>query len=221
MNNLSVTTTAVGISWMVWTLDYLVRASADRNPSLSALAILALQAIEIALMLGFVHLALRAVDGELVRLRQLLEPLPLFFHYLLAAMLYTLIVAGGLLLLVVPGIIWAVRYGAFAFVVVDRKLDPIAALRASARLTRGHTPRLLTFGLLLLGINVAGALAFGVGLFVTLPTTMIAAATGYRRLADAARLRLGAGGTRSTARDPAPLPPPGRATPPDRSCTSG
>jgi uncharacterized membrane protein len=66
--------------------------------------------------------------------------------------------------------------------VVDKKLDPIGALRASGRLTESHTRDLFWFGLWLLAVNLLGALAFGLGLLITIPTTAFAAVHAYRRL---------------------------------------
>jgi len=60
--------------------------------------------------------------------------------------------------------------------------SPMEALRESRRLTKGHRKSLFVFGLLCLGANILGALALGIGLFVTIPTTVIATAHVLRRL---------------------------------------
>ena len=43
---------------------------------------------------------------------------------------------------------------------------------------------LFVFGLLLIGLNIVGALALLIGLLITIPTTMIAVASVYRKLLD-------------------------------------
>ncbi len=50
------------------------------------------------------------------------------------------------------------------------------------QITEGVRLRLLVFVLLFLGLNLVGAVACLVGLFVTIPVTMMAAAYIYRRL---------------------------------------
>jgi hypothetical protein len=110
-----------------------------------------------------------------------------FFGYLLTSIVYGLIVGVGLVLLVVPGVIWAIRFGFATFLAIDAKLDPIAALRESSRITQGVKGPLLRFALLALCVNVLGAAAFGIGLLVTVPTTLIAAAEVLRRLQERAR----------------------------------
>src|SRR6185436_5778799 len=87
---------------------------------------------------------------------------------------------------------------AFApFVIIDQRCDPIAALRESRRLTAGRKSQVLKLGLLLLATNILGAIAFGVGLLITIPTTTIAAAHVYRWLQ--AHVSHDAGASRSSA----------------------
>jgi uncharacterized membrane protein len=156
------------------------------------LASLALQVVNVVLGMAWIKASLRLHDTGHVEVAELVPSLQLFLNYILTAVLYGLVVAAGLILLIVPGILWAVRYGFFGFLVIDKQLDPIAALKRSAELTRGRTGELLVFGLMLFALNIAGALAFGVGLFATVPTSAMAAAYVYRRLlrrAEEDRLR--------------------------------
>lgn len=74
------------------------------------------------------------------------------------------------------------------FLVVDRGLDPLEALHRSSVLTEGTRFRLFLFLLLCFGLNVLGALAFGVGLLFTIPATALAFAYVYRRLEERARV---------------------------------
>jgi hypothetical protein len=64
--------------------------------------------------------------------------------------LYGLIVAFGLVLLIVPGVGRPLKFGFAPFLAVDDGLDPLAALRESARLTRAVERKLLRFALLVL-----------------------------------------------------------------------
>lgn len=59
---------------------------------------------------------------------------------------------------------------------------PMTALRKSAHLTEGVKPKLLVFYLALLGLNILGTIPIGLGLFVTMPISLIAAAHVYRQL---------------------------------------
>jgi uncharacterized membrane protein len=61
-------------------------------------------------------------------------------------------------------------------------LGPVEALKQSGALTQGAKWNLFLFGLLLCGVNLLGALVLLIGLFATIPTTMVATAYAYRRL---------------------------------------
>ena len=70
----------------------------------------------------------------------------------------------------------------YSFVIVDRGLGPIESLSRSAEITKGARMSLFLFGLLILGINFLGFLALIIGLFVTVPISMIAWGYVFRQL---------------------------------------
>ena len=105
-----------------------------------------------------------------------------FFDYLIGSILYGLIVVVGLILLIIPGIIWAIKFQFFDYLIVDKGLGPIDALEKSSDITRGVKWDLFAFGILLAIINILGFLCLVVGLFVTIPVTLVAMAFVYREL---------------------------------------
>ncbi len=149
---------------------------------LAGLSRLVVQALQIGLAMLWTKAALTLHDGGKLEAPLVTGRLGGYFTYLLTWVVYVLIVAVGLVLLVVPGVIWAIELGFAGFAAVDKKLDPIEALKASRALTAGRKKQLFVFGLLLFAVNLAGALAFGIGLMVTVPTTFLAAAWMYRKL---------------------------------------
>ena len=94
-----------------------------------------------------------------------------------------LIMFCGFLLLIIPGIIWAIGFQLAPYFVVDKGMDPLEALKKSWAATRGAKWNLFLFGLLLGLINMLGFLALMVGLLFTLPLSMVAMAYVYRKLA--------------------------------------
>jgi tetratricopeptide (TPR) repeat protein len=97
------------------------------------------------------------------------------------------IALGVLFVVLLPlTVIWAIKYQYFGYLIVDRGLGPVEAIRESARVTDGTKADLFLFGLLIVGINLLGMLALMIGLFVTLPLSLIAYAHVYRRLSGAA-----------------------------------
>ncbi len=135
----------------------------------------------IALM-GLVGIALKLYDKKEVKISDLFAYYPLFFRFLIAQILYFLVVVAGFILFIVPGIIFAVRFWFFDYFIIDKKLGPIEALRQSWRVTQGKIGKLFLFGMAVILVTVLGALALVVGLFVALPITMMATVFVYKKL---------------------------------------
>lgn len=76
----------------------------------------------------------------------------------------------------------SIKFSLCFYFVVDKGLGPINALKASSRTTMNAKGALFFFGILCGLINLLGALCFGIGLFATVPTVMVAMALVYRQL---------------------------------------
>jgi uncharacterized membrane protein len=107
---------------------------------------------------------------------------PYFLNYLVGSILYGLIVLGGLILLIVPGIIWAIKYSFFGYLIIDRDMGPVEALKRSGEITKGYKWDLFLLGLLFFGIVLLGIIACVVGIFAAIPTIWVAHAYVYRTL---------------------------------------
>jgi uncharacterized membrane protein len=176
----------LGIGVIAFLLGAMQRSLSPPQDGLSGLLLLAIQVAQVALMLVWIRVALSLHRGEKLDWSKVPDLLSGFFGFLLTSVLVGLIVAAGFLLLIVPGVIWGLKYGFSTFVVADREIDPISALKESSRLTDGIKWHLLGFFLLCVGVNLLGAMALGVGLFVTVPTTWIAAVHVFRLLQERA-----------------------------------
>ncbi len=140
--------------------------------------------IGIVLGIGITKIALSFCDERKPTISTLFNaPWDCFWRYLAAGILYMLILIPGFILLIVPGIIWAVQFGFWPYFVVDKGLGPIQALKASSRTTMGVKWDLLGFGALCGIFNLAGLLCLVVGVFATYPTIIVAHALVYRQLA--------------------------------------
>lgn len=105
-----------------------------------------------------------------------------FWKFLGASILTTLAIVIGFVLLVVPGIIALLFFMFSTFIVIDRGLGPIEAMKESMRITEGNRWPLLGLICLLFLILIAGALALGVGLLVAMPVATLAFVHAYRVL---------------------------------------
>lgn len=113
------------------------------------------------------------------RIPELLPQVPM---YLVGKILYGVIVLIGLILLVVPGIILSFMLLYVGYLMIDRHLGPIEALKLSKEVTAGSKWKLFLFSLVIALVNLAGVVALVVGLLVTVPVTLMASAYVYRQL---------------------------------------
>lgn len=135
------------------------------------------------LYIGFIGMVLSVYNGQIPSVGQLFEQRgKTLWHYVVGTVLYTLIVIGGLILLIVPGIIWSIKFQYYTYFVVERGMLPVEALKRSAAITRGHKWALCGFFLLLGLLNLLGVIAVFVGLFVTLPVSLLAMVYVYKWL---------------------------------------
>lgn len=139
-------------------------------------------AVQIILGMGMTLILLRVYDKAHTDYTDLLEPIHLFWKYFVMTVLVVIITSIGFVLFVVPGIVAAIALVFAPYLVVDRNMKPLEALQESMHITHGHRWNVLIFGALVFIVNIAGAAAFGLGLFITIPVTALAAVHVYRWL---------------------------------------
>jgi len=125
-----------------------------------------------------------------------------FWNMLLASILFGLLVLAGLILFIIPGIYWGIRYHLFPYLIIDRDMGPVEAIKRSGQLTRGVWWHLFVLALAIFGIELIGAILCGIGLLFTTPIVLVAIAYVYRTLLAA------------TPEQMPVQPPPMPATPP-------
>lgn len=144
------------------------------------LSILSSIAITIVDM-GYIKSGVLIVNGINPQFDQLYIHWKKFFTWFFASLFYGLMVGFGLILLVIPGLYFAGRYGLFGYFIVDKDYGPIESLQVSARATRGMSWKLLLYFIVMVLINLVGLALLGIGLFITIPVTMLGLATIYKK----------------------------------------
>ena len=90
------------------------------------------------------------------------------------------------ILLGLAGLVFSIllylKFMFFSYYIVDKNSDIIESLKLSNEVTKGEKMSLFLLSLILGLVNIAGALALGIGLLITIPLTMLAMAAAYRRL---------------------------------------
>lgn len=134
------------------------------------------------LKLGMIHISLRFLDGQKPTIGELFGQSALLGQGILLSILYGLIVLGGTLLFIIPGIVWALKYSQAFYLLVDKKITATEALKMSGSLMNGAKLEFFGFGIVAGFVVLAGLLALVLGLFAAIPTVMIAYAYVYRHL---------------------------------------
>jgi uncharacterized membrane protein len=137
-------------------------------------------ALQLIIGMGTLSIMLNLVDGVPQTYKSIFDPFDHFWSYAGAVVLTTLGTGIGLLLLIIPGIVYAVGVCLAQYLIIDKHMKPQAALRESWQRTRGHKGNLALFLLALLGLNILGSLALGVGVLVSIPISGLAYAHVYR-----------------------------------------
>lgn len=161
--------------------DTVLRSLAVGSGLLFALNILAF-VVNTILSMGMMLTALRVHDNVETGFADLLEPVPLFWKYVVVTFISMMCFMIGLVLFIVPGIMVELAFSMALYIVIDKEVGPIAALKASYHVTKGHRLNLLIFIALLVVLNMLGALLAGIGLLVTIPVSLLALVWVYRWL---------------------------------------
>lgn len=142
--------------------------------------------IGIFIQIGVIRLTLKILDDVHGTWRDFIPDWETFWNMLLGTILYVLMCIAGFILLIVPGIIWAIKYRFYSYLIVDKRMKALDALKESGRITQGEKMHLFQFALLSILITIAGALVILVGLLAAIPVIAISFAWIYRRLSGAA-----------------------------------
>lgn len=143
-------------------------------------------AVSVLLNIGLLRIQLNVLDAKDATIGMLFKAEGLFWRFLGASLLLGLLVVAGLILFIIPGIYWAIKYQFILPLIVDKKQGIGEAFTTSGKITMGYKGWLLGLAIVLGLINIAGFLALGVGLLITIPLTFMTQIYVYRQLAGKA-----------------------------------
>jgi hypothetical protein len=175
-------------------LEIVVIAGQRFGILLWAAAHLAFLVFVAGLEVGFLQICLALGDGREPTFADTFTHLALGPKFLAGQILYLFMVVIGLLLLIVPGVYFSLRYALFGFCMAAGETTLVRSFQQSAILSAGTKIYLLWILVALLAFNAVGACLLGLGLFVTVPLSVLMMTAFYRQLS-----------TRSLA-DPSALP---------------
>lgn len=112
---------------------------------------------------------LKAVRGERVEIRDMFSVFQRnYWNAVVANIVVAVIIGLGMVMLIVPGIIFACRLAFVPYLVVDKEMDAMEALRVSWNMTRGYGGQIFLMGLMAFFIAIGGLILLFVGIFISI-----------------------------------------------------
>ena len=137
-------------------------------------------AISIWLGIGQAMFLLKIARGEEAPFGTIFAGGPYFLTVLLASLLVGLIVCCGYLLLIVPGVIFALMYSQFYYLVIDRDMGVMESLETSKQIMVGNKATLFAIYLVsVMAVVVVIPCTLCIGLFVIVPYLSLMAVVIY------------------------------------------
>lgn len=134
--------------------------------------------------IGYNKMFLRIHDGESPKFSDIFKEYRTFWKFIGVSILYPIVVICGIILLIIPGIFWAIRFSFSPLIVIDTKIGPIKAMKESYAITKGAFWKIMLFWIAVAILNFVGFLFFGIGLLLTVPVTTFASVYVYRLLSQ-------------------------------------
>lgn len=131
------------------------------------------------LQYGVYYAYLKAARGQEVEIKDMFAFSRNYGNVLLAYILVYIIVGIGIVLLIIPGIIFACKLAFVPFLVVDKQIGAMDAIKASWRMTDGYAMNIFLIGLLAVFISIGGLIVFGIGIIIAIMWIYLAVASIY------------------------------------------
>ena len=103
---------------------------------------------------------------------------------MLGNVVVSIIVGLGMIMLIVPGIIFACRLAFVPYLVMDREMEVMDALSKSWDMTRGYGWQIFFMGIIAFFVFILGLMALIVGVIISIIWIRTAFATMYQSVID-------------------------------------
>ncbi len=128
---------------------------------------------------GISFVNLKAIRNEKVAVKDMFVVFQNYWNAVFANLLVAVIVGFGFMLIFVPGIIFACKLAFVPYLIVDKKMEAVEAVKESWRITAGYSFTIFSIGLLVIFVAILGLLFFGVGIIISIMWIKLAFAAIY------------------------------------------
>lgn len=149
----------------------ILRVTMETQGHAAGVAILGLMTVVVGLFIsgpisyGVAYVFLKLIRGEDFNVSDVFEGFRSnYINVILANLLTAAIVIAGLIFLIVPGIIFACKLAFVPYLVMDKKMDTVDAVKTSWEMTKGYTVTIFLIGLLSIPIIIMGLILIIIGI---------------------------------------------------------
>jgi uncharacterized membrane protein len=134
------------------------------------------------LTVGFHIFTMKKMFNRRAEVGDMFKGFDFFLASFVATLLIGLFVSLGVILCIIPGLIVAAMYKFTYLFILDKRMEFWPAMQASHEVVKNDYMGYTLFMLALAGINILGFLACIVGLFVTIPLSIVAITVAYQEV---------------------------------------
>ena len=133
--------------------DYAISSLKNNIPVLAVL-FLFIFSLNTAVSIGLNNISLFFTEDKKAGFQDMFEKQHVFFSFVGAWLIYTLIVVAGLLMLVVPGIVWSARFMFYKYFIIEKEMSPIESLKKSYEISGDYLKELILLEIFIVCFNV-------------------------------------------------------------------
>ncbi|HBV66571.1 MAG TPA: hypothetical protein DEF45_26550 [Rhodopirellula sp.] len=137
------------------------------------------QVVSLWFTIGASRIMLQISRNQPADLGLLLQSAPFFIRTFLATLLFVILLIGGLILFIIPGIYVVLTYWNYTYFIVDRNCGVLEAFRLAKVHASGNRLSIFVIGLIISGLGLLGILACCLGWIATSPFCMLLLVISY------------------------------------------
>lgn len=160
----------------------MVMSESRPQSGLALFWMLAYIVLQFLISMAVIQAYITLIRGQKITTETITSVAPKAVNFVVSQILMVLIVLGGFLLFIIPGIIFSIKFMFTPYLVIDKGMGPVEALKASAKMTDGVKWDIVGFLAAAFVLMYSGILALFVGLLITIPVGTLAYFVLYDRL---------------------------------------
>jgi hypothetical protein len=138
--------------------------------------------VSVPIVAGLTMVNLRIVNGAPFEFSNFFDGFKRFVPLMIVGLIVSLGIILGMVLLILPGIYFAIATTFAVTLVIDRGEEPMAAIKGSMKVVNANFLKVLLFMLVIGVFNFIGLLACGVGMLITAPVSGVATIIFYNKM---------------------------------------